>query len=320
MLDVSIRIGILNLMIKLKEERNSRSSISPMILRARATSPTSSSSCTPVRSSSAGRWSEVLPSPSIRTPSSCSPRPGSCEAHRGRSARAVEGVAAARSTRPTAAASPRGVPSPWVSARRSRRRSSRRVPNQIARCHVTAPSPDLTAVITRGTPMRSPQFPSGFVWGAATAAYQIEGAATEDGRGESIWDRFARHPGRSRRRHRRVACDPYHRYAEDVRLMRELGLEAYRFSVAWPRDPPRRPRAREPGRARLLRPSRRRPARERHRARSSTLYHWDLPQVLEDRGGWPARDTVEAFTDTPRWSSRGSATVSATGSRRTSRG
>src|SRR4029079_17794850 len=82
-------------------------------------------------------------------------------------------------------------------------------------------------------------FPPGFAWGAATAAYQTEGAASEDGRGESIWDRFTALPGRVANGDTgRVACDSYHRYREDVRLMRDLGLNAYRFSIAWPRVMP----------------------------------------------------------------------------------
>ncbi|HEX5582731.1 GH1 family beta-glucosidase [Gaiella sp.] len=140
-------------------------------------------------------------------------------------------------------------------------------------------------------------FPPGFVWGAATAAYQTEGAATEDGRGESIWDRFTTLPGRIANGDTgRVACDSYHRYAEDVRLMRNLGLGAYRFSVAWPRILPEgRGRVNEAGLdfydrlvdellAAGIEPF-------------ATLYHWDLPQALEDRGGWPARDTVDAFAE-----------------------
>ncbi len=80
-------------------------------------------------------------------------------------------------------------------------------------------------------------FPADFVWGAATAAYQIEGAVRDDGRGESIWDRFTATPGKILRGDTGVvACDSYHRYREDVRLMRDLGLDAYRFSIAWPRS------------------------------------------------------------------------------------
>ena len=140
-------------------------------------------------------------------------------------------------------------------------------------------------------------FPFDFVWGAATAAYQVEGAATEDGRGESIWDRFSATPGKVVNGHTgAVACDTYHRYAEDIGLMRSLGIGAFRLSVAWPRILPEgRGRVNQAGLdfydrlvddllANGLDPY-------------VTLYHWDLPQVLEDRGGWPARETVEAFTE-----------------------
>jgi beta-glucosidase len=140
-------------------------------------------------------------------------------------------------------------------------------------------------------------FPSDFVWGAATAAYQVEGAATEDGRGESIWDRFSATPGKVVNGDTgAVACDTYHRYAEDIGLMRSLGIGAFRLSVAWPRILPEgRGRVNQAGLdfydrlvddllANGLDPY-------------VTLYHWDLPQVLEDRGGWPARETVEAFTE-----------------------
>jgi len=140
-------------------------------------------------------------------------------------------------------------------------------------------------------------FPSDFVWGAATAAYQVEGAATEDGRGESIWDRFSATPGNVANGDTgAIACDTYHRYAEDIRLMRTLGIGAFRLSVAWPRI---LPEGRGPvNRAGLdfydrlvddllangLDPY-------------VTLYHWDLPQALEENGGWPVRDTVDAFTE-----------------------
>jgi beta-glucosidase len=140
-------------------------------------------------------------------------------------------------------------------------------------------------------------FPPGFFWGAATAAYQVEGAVREDGRGESIWDRFVTTPGAiSNGDHGGTACDSYHRYPEDVRLMRELGLNAYRFSIAWPRILPEgrgRPNAAgldfydrfvDELLANGIEPF-------------ATLYHWDLPQALEDRGGWPIRDTVEAFAE-----------------------
>ena len=141
------------------------------------------------------------------------------------------------------------------------------------------------------------RFPADFVWGAATAAYQIEGAVRDDGRGESIWDRFAATPGKIVGGDTGVvACDSYHRYREDVRLMRDLGLNAYRFSVAWPRVLPE-------GRGHvntlgldfydrlvdeLL---------DNEIEPFVTLYHWDLPQVLEDRGGWPVRETVDAWEE-----------------------
>jgi beta-glucosidase len=140
-------------------------------------------------------------------------------------------------------------------------------------------------------------FPVDFKWGAAVSAYQVEGAVGEGGRGESIWDRFSATPGRIVDGHSgAVACDSYHRYREDVRLMRELGLNAYRFSIAWPRVvPDGRGRVSEAGLdfydrfvdellAAGIEPF-------------VTLYHWDLPQALEDRGGWPARETAEAFAE-----------------------
>jgi beta-glucosidase len=135
------------------------------------------------------------------------------------------------------------------------------------------------------------------VLGAATASYQIEGAAGVDGRGESIWDRFSHSPGRTRGGDTGdVACDHYHRYLEDVALMAELGLDAYRFSVSWPRVIPEGiGRVNEPGLDfydrlvdELLR---------RGITPHVTLYHWDLPQALEDAGGWPVRSTAEAFAD-----------------------
>ncbi|HYA08690.1 MAG TPA: family 1 glycosylhydrolase, partial [Gaiellaceae bacterium] len=141
------------------------------------------------------------------------------------------------------------------------------------------------------------QFPADFVWGAATASFQIEGAAHEGGRGESIWDRFCATPGKVRNGDTgEVACDFYHRYPEDVELMRELGIDAFRFSIAWPRIlPDGRGRVNEEGLDfydrlvdELL---------ERGIRPFATLYHWDLPQALEDRGGWPSRDIVDAFAE-----------------------
>src|SRR5919109_1036483 len=139
--------------------------------------------------------------------------------------------------------------------------------------------------------------PSDFLWGAATASYQIEGAAHEDGRGESVWDRFAAVPGKVRNGDSgEIACDFYHRYREDVALMDELGLDAFRFSIAWPRVVPE-------GRGRVN------PAGLDFYDRLvdellaheiepfATLFHWDTPQALEDAGGWPARETAEAFVE-----------------------
>ena len=164
------------------------------------------------------------------------------------------------------------------------------------------------------------QFPADFVWGAATASYQIEGAAHEDGRGESIWDRFCATPGKVRNGDTgAIACDFYHRYPEDVALMRELGIDAFRFSIAWPRILP-------DGRGRVNHAGLDFYDRLVDELLASgihpfvTLYHWDLPQALEDRGGWPARETVDAFAEYTEIVAAGSATGSSTGSRSTSRG
>jgi beta-glucosidase len=141
------------------------------------------------------------------------------------------------------------------------------------------------------------QLPTGFVWGAATAAYQIEGASTEDGRGPSIWDTFSHRPGTVRGGGTGdVAVDHYHRYRADVGLMAELGLSAYRFSVAWPRI---QPSGRGPAEPRGLDFYRRLVDEllEHGVEPWLTLYHWDLPQALEDAGGWPARDTAYRFAD-----------------------
>ncbi|AZM87569.1 MULTISPECIES: GH1 family beta-glucosidase [Streptomyces] len=138
-------------------------------------------------------------------------------------------------------------------------------------------------------------FPSGFLWGTATAAYQIEGAAREDGRTPSIWDTFSHTPGKVFEGHTGdVAVDHYHRFAEDVRLMSELGLGAYRFSVSWSRV---QPTGRGPAVQKGL-DFYRRLVDELLAAGiepALTLYHWDLPQDLEDAGGWPERVTAERF-------------------------
>ena len=139
-------------------------------------------------------------------------------------------------------------------------------------------------------------FPAGFVWGAATAAYQIEGAVAEDGRRASIWDTFAHTPGCIDNDDTGdVACDHYHRMPDDVELMHRLGLTSYRFSVAWPRVRPDGGAVNGAGLAfydrlvdELL---------TRGVAPWLTLYHWDLPQALEDAGGWTNRDTAHRFAD-----------------------
>lgn len=140
-------------------------------------------------------------------------------------------------------------------------------------------------------------FPTDFVWGAATAAYQIEGAWKEDGKGESIWDRFSHTPGKvTNDDNGDVACDHYHRYLEDVGLMRRLGLNGYRFSIAWTRVLPNGTgTVNEKGldfydrlTDALL---------EAQLEPYVTLYHWDLPQALQERGGWENRDIVGQFAD-----------------------
>ena len=138
-------------------------------------------------------------------------------------------------------------------------------------------------------------FPLDFNWGVATSSYQIEGAAFEDGRGESIWDRFCATPGKVKNSENgAVACDHYHRYSEDIALMKEIGVTTYRFSISWPRLFPRGDKTREQrgfdfyGRLidELL---------ENGIKPLPTLYHWDLPQKLQDKGGWANREIVDEF-------------------------
>jgi beta-glucosidase len=145
-----------------------------------------------------------------------------------------------------------------------------------------------------------PRFPEDFVWGVSSAAYQMEGAVTQDGRGESIWDRFCSTPGKVRNGESgAIACDFYHRYRDDIALVRELGAGAFRFSVAWPRILPEgRGKVSEKGLGfydRLVDA-----LLEAGIKPVAVLYHWDLPQVLENDGGWAARSTVEAFADYSR--------------------
>lgn len=140
-------------------------------------------------------------------------------------------------------------------------------------------------------------FPTDFLWGAATSSYQIEGGVDADGRGESIWDRFSHTPGAVANGDTGdEACDHYHRWAEDVDLMAELGLRAYRFSIAWPRIVPEgRGRVEQRGVDFYRRLVDR--LRERRIVPVATLYHWDLPQALQDRGGWANRETADAFAE-----------------------
>jgi beta-glucosidase len=139
-------------------------------------------------------------------------------------------------------------------------------------------------------------FPEGFLWGTATSSHQIEGGFSEGGRGESIWDRLAATPGRiADGSDASVACDHYHRWREDVGLLKWLGVGAYRFSIAWPRIVPDGRTVNDEGLdfydalVDALLEAGIRPF--------VTLYHWDLPQILQDRGGWGARETAEAFVE-----------------------
>ncbi len=135
-----------------------------------------------------------------------------------------------------------------------------------------------------------------FVWGVATASYQIEGAIAEDGRLPSIWDRFSAQPGKVLGGDTgEIACDHYHRWAEDVDLIASLGVDAYRLSIAWPRVMDEQGRPNHAGLDFYKRLLDR--LAERGIQRFVTLYHWDLPQHLEDRGGWPNRDTAQRFAD-----------------------
>ena len=144
---------------------------------------------------------------------------------------------------------------------------------------------------------RSAVFPKGFLWGTATASYQVEGAWNADGKGESIWDRYAHTSGNIRDgSNGDIACDQYHRYKEDVAIMKRLNQKSYRFSTSWARV---QPEGRGPVKGKGLDYYSRlvdalldadiRPF--------CTIYHWDLPQALEDLGGWPNRDLADYYAD-----------------------
>ena len=141
------------------------------------------------------------------------------------------------------------------------------------------------------------RFPEGFRWGVATSSYQIEGAVAEDGRGASIWDTFSHTPGRiADGSNGDVACDHYHRYRDDVALMASLGISDYRFSIAWPRVQPDGTGAANAAGLDFYR--RLVDALLEQGIRPvATLYHWDLPQALQDAGGWAERDTAQRFAE-----------------------
>jgi beta-glucosidase len=173
----------------------------------------------------------------------------------------------------------------------TRRKFGQTIAAAAALCGASPPRPAAAEPATPG----SLSFPSGFLWGCATSAYQIEGAVTVDGRGPSIWDTFSHTPGKTANGETGdTADDSYHRYKEDVRLLEELGAKAYRFSISWPRVFPQGTgRPNEPGIAyyerlvdELL---------QHGIAPYPTLFHWDLPQALA--GGWQSRDTPHAFAD-----------------------
>ena len=265
MLDVSIRIGILNLMLRLKEERGiaflyvthdlaSARYVADDILVMYAGQIVER-----------GPIEQVLRRRCTRTRACCSrpcpiPRRSwhaeRIEPRKGLASAAVDPAEGCRFvTRcPLAIDVCSRVTPPLVEARPG---AGRPLPRH---CPV-----DLTE--RNRMPTDTSSFPHDFVWGAATAAYQIEGAAHEDGRGESVWDRFCATPGKVRNGDSgEIACDFYHRYRDDIALMRELGLDAFRFSIAWPRVLPTGRGAVNAGRPRLLRPPRRRAARARDRA------------------------------------------------------
>ena len=163
---------------------------------------------------------------------------------------------------------------------------------------VTPATFSLTSTASGQTPLPAAgarSFPKGFLWGSATASYQVEGAVHEDGRGVSIWDTFSHTAGKTNNGDTGdVADDHYHLYKEDIQLMKDLGLQTYRFSIAWPRVFPQGTGTPNPKGLDFY-----------NRMLDTllaagilpfcTLYHWDLPQTLEDKGGWQSRDTAEAF-------------------------
>src|SRR5262245_50368481 len=150
---------------------------------------------------------------------------------------------------------------------------------------------------TSSQPSNTRTFPKGFYWGTATASYQIEGAWNEDGKGPSIWDTYAHTPGKIKNGDTGdIANDHYHRYKEDVALMKSIGASAYRFSISWPRIFPKG--TGEPNPKGLDFYNRLVDELKSAGIESfATLYHWDLPQALQDKGGWQNRDIAKAFGD-----------------------
>ena len=138
-------------------------------------------------------------------------------------------------------------------------------------------------------------FPNNFLWGAATAAYQVEGAAAEDGRGLSIWDTFSHTPGKTHNGDSGdIACDMYHRYPADIEIMRGLRIKGYRLSISWSRLFPNGDEVREE-RGFAFYDNLINELLSQGITPYITLYHWDLPQALEDKGGWRSRETIDAF-------------------------
>jgi beta-glucosidase len=166
------------------------------------------------------------------------------------------------------------------------------------RSHAAKPTPTSQAPSSvSDSVIKEARFPENFLWGVATASYQNEGAWNEDGKGESIWDRFTHTPGKVRGGVTGdVACDQYHRYAQDIALAKSLNQKSYRFSISWPRIQPTGIGA--PNMKGLDYYSRFVDSLLAAGIRPwCTMYHWDLPQALEDRGGWPNRDLADYFAD-----------------------
>lgn len=161
----------------------------------------------------------------------------------------------------------------------------------------SAPYAAATGIVPVPADLVDARFPEGFFWGTATASYQVEGAWNEDGKGKSIWDRFAHTVGKIKGGDTGdIACDSYHRYSEDIAIMKQLGQKSCRFSISWPRIQPMGQGA--ANRKGLDHYSRFVDALLEAGIRPvCTLYHWDLPQALEDKGGWPNRDLAGIFAD-----------------------